>query len=375
MTYNKKDKFLFPKLKQVPIEIYVLVIPALLLSIVVFTCTESILRLDPLTILENSIGFTSLLGGHKFFIAFASLWIIIGLLTLRNYKQTCNQLNVRAIGTLAGTTLLFSTVGIITGMSTLLIYYSVPEVTALKSTLFLDTIERNLFGDLPATLFIKIFNGTFFEILFLYSYHYLFLVFSFTLILAAFKNKIMLRKMMISFFVAFILSIPIWMLVPATSPDGLYVANVFNLEKTDNLDYQSTSVIFQKFNSFYHRVWIDDDNNRINISSFPSLHAAWGLIVIWAIYRIKRRFFPIAAFWFLFEIIGAFYSLQHYFIDLIMGILFGAIAILFTEVIINFEKKYYTGLDYYSFCEILDKITFKPQIPHDSTVNSSLDKV
>jgi membrane-associated phospholipid phosphatase len=225
-------------------------------------------------------------------------------------------------------------------------------------TLLIDSIERAIFGNLPAIFLINLFSGSIFELIIFYSYVGLSLVATLSLLILIFINIRIFRQTFIAFILALIIALPLFVAIPVISPAGLYVAKILKTEKADLVMKQSE--IFIKSTNKFQQVFTSKDNSYYAISSIPSLHAAWGLIIVLGIIMTKRKilsgFFSI---WLIFNTIGTFYSLQHYALDTIAGIILGLVSFYLAGQLIKIESKYYRGKDYYEIYSLLSEIKDK----------------
>lgn len=345
-----KNKFNW---KFFPIEFFALIPPAFILLLILII-SAWLNKINLVKILSHFFSLVCLLGGHKLFIAFILLWLMYALALLLSY-----YLNIKHPGrTKAATSLLYITIissliSIILGICVEIIFYLSTISDVIAPTLALDSLERSLFGNLLAVPFINAFSGSVWERLFLYSYSLMYIIFSLAIFFLALNNKKIFKTVILAFFLALIISLPIWAFFPATSPDGLYIAKIFG----NNFQITSTnfrvSEFFAGMISYFHEIWISKDGQFINVSSLPSMHIAWSTIIIIGLALSKKRIFWFFGAWFLLNFIGAFYSLQHYFIDLIAGFLLGGIVYLLSMKLIRVEEKYYLGQDFYYISDFL----------------------
>jgi hypothetical protein len=336
-------------LRSLPIEIYAILIPSIILSFCVATFSPSSTQAG---FIASSLSTwqLALLGGQKLFLIFIISWILlIGYIySLRKSKSLSESFD--AVISLIGLNIFASLITFLLGVLNSYLGGTVPLVKVISATSKLDMAEKFVFGQIPAIKLIDLFSGTLLERLFLYSYVYLFAIFSFTLLLLILSNKKIFRQTFMSFFLAFLIATPFFSLFPATSPDGYYIANTLS---TNNYLYIQHSDIFDNFINLFHSMWIRP--HFINISSIPSLHAAWGLIGVLGLLHSKNRFSGLFVIWLLFNLVGAMYSLQHYALDLIAGIITGLSSFYLAGYLIKLSNNYYEGFDWYVISDYLVK--------------------
>ena len=346
-------------LKYLPIEIYTLVLPSLLmLSGFVIWAANSTKQVSFFNLFRQ-IYQLAILGGHKLNLAFIALWLLIAIYLVLNFKKLAIQTRILlGIRSLIAINVFASFMSLVLGLSTMYLANLASSSKVLQSTILIDKLEYTIFGNLPAVSLINFFSGTIFESIILYSYVYLFLIFSLSIIALAFLNKKIFRQTLVAFFLAFLISIPFFTIIPATSPDGLYIANIF---RTSNHNLQiKQSEVFSGFNNYFHQLWISENNNSYNVSSIPSLHVAWGLIGVLGIIMARKKILSIIfTIWLIFNILGTFYSLQHYAVDVIAGIILGFVSFYLASFLIKFENKYYKGEDWYEISDLLMEMRLK----------------
>ena len=355
-------------IKKLPIEIYALLVPSLLMmfgyAIWIFNSTKQV---NFLTLVEK-LNFMALVGGAELNGFFVILWVLIALYVvtyplLRFKKATLTLLPiVHAIKSLFAVNVFASITAFMLGLSFMSLFYGVSGSRVLEFTLAVDKIERWIFGGLPAIELINFLSGTVAEAIILHIYFYFTFGLLSMLIILAFLHKNIFRQTVIAFFLASIISIPIFAMVPVISPDGLYVAGVFNSDTVTlpAIAGIEESPLFSSYIAFFHDFWVSDDHSFYSVSSLPSLHAAWGLLAVLGIFKARRKFLSIIfALWLVFNCVGTFYSLQHYALDTLAGLLFGLVMFYLAGKLMILETKYYKGKDWYHFCDFLANMKWR----------------
>ncbi len=159
-----------------------------------------------------------------------------------------------------------------------------------------------------------------------------FLNLPFLLVIAAlytfFKNKRVFSKFVIAFLLSFAVMTPVWLLVPAMSPQDRFIDNVYNLKDPARIaaelkDFKPVPQV----ESFLKRMRQSKEGLELMpTTTFPSSHAAWAALA--AIYLFEAG--PAAAFilgpFLLLSTLGTFYLAQHYFVDTLAGIVMGILS-------------------------------------------------
>jgi membrane-associated phospholipid phosphatase len=204
------------------------------------------------------------------------------------------------------------------------------------------------------------FGGTFLEKIFLWTYDSLFPIISALLIISFLFKKDAFRKFVLSFFISWIIAYPIWFLFPTLSPDLMFRLNSLNMSaprQTLAFNDFKPSPQFTSALTLYegeHIINIKPNKERIlPTSTFPSMHAAWGLIVAYAGIIISPWIGLILVPWAILNGISAVYVLEHFSIDIFLGSIVAMVAIIITELLFRFEKRYFedkfellSGFDY-----------------------------
>lgn len=349
-------------LKKLPIEIYAILIPSFLMLIGYFVWALNSSKQVGLSILFEKFNYLAVMNGAELNGIFIVLWIFIALFIVIYPLFNLKKLIIKASSvTLAVKSLVIinifaSVTAYLSGLTLMYLFYFVSESRVLEFTVLMDRFERVLLGGLPAIPLINLFSGILFESITLYTYFYFVVGFMIMLIIIAFFDKKIFRQTFVAFFLSSIISIPIFTAIPIVSPDALYLTSVL---KTDTVDLPplgtfKASSHFSSLNTFFHSVWISEDGTYFSVSSFPSLHATWGLLAVLGIFKLRRKILSaFFAVWLIFNSLGTFYTLQHYALDTVAGLLFAVLMFYLAGKLMVWEVRYYTGGDWYSICDFL----------------------
>jgi hypothetical protein len=140
------------------------------------------------------------------------------------------------------------------------------------------------------------------------------------------EYRLKFKKLIFCLIIAFILAFPFWVLFPIVSPSSIYfsnnVVNQREIPKEINL-----SQTFNYYNNTYNQSVVGTKENYLAVSSFPSMHVTWGIIAIWFLMEKKKYLNMLFLSWLIIEIIATIYTMQHYAIDTMFGILFAFLII------------------------------------------------
>ncbi|MDO8482459.1 MAG: phosphatase PAP2 family protein [bacterium] len=349
-------------LKKLPIEIYAIAVPSFLMVLgYAFWAFNSTKQVSFITLVKK-MNYLAVMGDAELNSVFIVLWVFVAIYIVMypifNFKKSVLRTSpiFSAIKSLIVINVFASVTAFVLGLTLTYLFYFVSGSRVFEFTILIDGLERAIFGGLPAIPLINFFSGTIVESVTLYTYLYFVVGFLIMLIVLAFFDKNIFRQTLIAFFLSSIISIPIFTALPVISPDGLYLTSVL---KTDNVNLPELgnfmeSPTFFSLNAFFHNAWISEDSSFYSVSSFPSLHTAWGLLAVLGIFKIRRRILSyIFAVWLFFNSLGTFYSLQHYALDTVAGLVFGLAMFYLAGRLMNLETKYYTGENWYSLCDFL----------------------
>jgi len=160
------------------------------------------------------------------------------------------------------------------------------------------------------------------------------------------KKKELFSEYIIAIALAVMIALPIWMIYPANSPRHLN--NIYNPQRIsqiyEEVDKEIKEVTINKLDNrilkFHEDIGIGKDD-VIPISTVPSMHVTWALLILYYLYKANKRTLFFNLPWNFFSTLGAVYLGQHYFMDVLVAFPVVIITILFTRVLVNMEKKYY----------------------------------
>ena len=83
----------------------------------------------------------------------------------------------------------------------------------------------------------------------------------------------------------------------------------------------------------------DPKAGRYLVSTLPSPHVAWGILVVWFGVGLYSRSVLVLLPWGVLNCVGAIYSLQHYAVDAVAGIIVAFIAIFLVRGLVALEAR------------------------------------
>jgi len=165
---------------------------------------------------------------------------------------------------------------------------------------------------------------------------------SITLLILFFqRNRKLLSSFLIANFIFLIIALFFWYFFPSYSPNNAFLHN--------NKDFAKV-LIAQKYHpnkavrNFEDIVFLEQKES-FPISTMPSGHWAWGLFIIYYLYKFNKKTLFITLPFMFFSFIGTIYLAMHYLIDGIVSVFLVFISIKLANFLVKLEDKYYKGKD------------------------------
>jgi hypothetical protein len=157
------------------------------------------------------------------------------------------------------------------------------------------------------------------------------------------------RQYVLAFVTIMFFCMPGWALLPATTPSEAYRTSKLHLQTAFEIDYEIADPVMHlnpDVNRFLNEVdpyQSDPAVGRYFITSIPSLHVAWGVIIVWFGVELYSRSILLLLPWGLLNCVGAIFTLQHYAVDAVAGIIVAVIAVYLVRGLVALEAR--KGLD------------------------------
>ena len=167
----------------------------------------------------------------------------------------------------------------------------------------------------------------------LFCYLKMTVVFSLVLIALFLFRADRFRQYCLGFVMIMFLCIPGWAAVPATTPSEACRTNKLHLQVPIDIAYETSDPIVHlnyKVTNLLRQLEPYQSNpaeGRYFITSIPSLHVAWGILIVWFGIELYSRSAILLLPWGVLNAIGALYSLQHYAVDAVAGFIVAIIAV------------------------------------------------
>lgn len=188
----------------------------------------------------------------------------------------------------------------------------------------------------------------------IYSYDMIILVFSITLLFSLMLNFSTFLKYIFTFTIIVALSLPIWYLIPALTPMDMYRDNL--LAYSPSLDIQNSLNNYQpneKLMNFFHELRKLSGKSSFGVSTFPSMHIGWSIVILYFCFKIWRPLLFFIVPYTLLNGLATVFTLQHYGVDVLAGIIVAIFAIHLSTLIhyvdTGKEITYYFRKEFLSF--------------------------
>jgi len=338
-------------LKQQPLETYLLVIVPLTLA-AMLEIIDPVFLSNLKTEISSLIIFFSLLAGtggvvFLFLVAVLSIYQVIKFLGAR---LTGNLQQLKKIPLLLfSTTYLLVVLGSFSLFSTLIVRYHLftsfsPGDIASASN-YLMNLDYKLFGVYPPLWLQNFARYPWLDAPLIWSYRSLSLALATTTFFLAIGSTALFRRFVMALFFALFISLPFWYVLPAITPDEMYRRNILASAAPAGIQAHLYQLSLSSTNLIQYLATIRSTASQpayhsYAVSSFPSLHASWGIIIAYFGLRLWRPLGLILIPWSLLNLLGTVYTTQHYAVDTLFGIVIAVVAVMAASYVLSQEGRH-----------------------------------
>ncbi len=177
-----------------------------------------------------------------------------------------------------------------------------------------------------------------------HAYHLLTRMTSMWMFVLLFASTRLFRRFVLSFFLASTLAVPLWYLFPGGSPQDVYWDDVLGGETPAEIqastpDRADVAPILARYLESMRGYWSDPARGRFGVTSFPSMHAAWGAIIVYFAFLLWWPLGLVLAPWGLTNLVATVYTQQHYAVDPMAGLLLAAVAIALAHALVRWDER------------------------------------
>lgn len=346
-TMNRMKRLL----RTLPVETYVLLLPAL-----AFIGTTQTYRIvcaitrnslcDPESPLRHNLLFQSMNTMILTIIALLGLYVLCAIVLTARGRLS----NIRKHFLQYGRSFLFVFgtlyLAILAhGLAIRLLFLSADRTRTVALSHMMMNADRTIFGFSPPFALNDLVQSQTLSTWIVQSYLQLLIIAGCTTLVLLFRNTILFRKYLLAYFIAFIISYPFWYVFPVLHPDYMYRANVLQVEIPEDIKHivQTTHFLPSMTKQFDElaKIWVDSENRFLPISNFPSMHAALGIITAAVLIEM---WFPLAIIvipWLVLMLTGTMLLLQHYAVDVMLGIVISSVALQCAMTLLALEQRYF----------------------------------
>ncbi len=155
------------------------------------------------------------------------------------------------------------------------------------------------------------------------------------------KKREIFSKYIVAMVLSSIIGLILWFIFPALTPQDRYLDNIYGLEINPSIqalikDYNPDKYVLD----FQEEIRLEPDEVG-GVSTMPSMHVTWSMIIIYYLFKLKRKTVFITLPWFFLSTWGTFYLAEHYFVDILAALPIIVVVIWLSNLLVKKEKKYY----------------------------------
>lgn len=175
---------------------------------------------------------------------------------------------------------------------------------------------------------------SFFSSAMVYSYNILMFIFSIVLFLSLVKSFSIFKRFLFAFVVIVAISLPVWYFIPAYTPLDMYLDN--RLAHSPSPEIQKSLDNYQpneNLKFFFEELKKVQKDKSMGVSTFPSMHVGWSVIILYFCLEIWPPLLLLMIPYVMINGVSTVFTLQHYGIDVIAGVIAAIVAIYLSKLI------------------------------------------
>jgi hypothetical protein len=139
------------------------------------------------------------------------------------------------------------------------------------------------------------------------------------------KNPHTYREALIAYMLSLVIAYPFFALLPCQDPHNYFTRNlrgdVFEKDiSTLTEGFQPTATLQKHLDTISKSETMTTRYNAVPISCFPSMHAVWGMLIVYYLAHWRRRTLFLAMPWCILMLFGGLMLGQHYLVDYVASI-------------------------------------------------------
>jgi hypothetical protein len=171
------------------------------------------------------------------------------------------------------------------------------------------------------------------------------------------------RSCFLALGMATVLSLPFWIIFPGIAPNEIYRHNTLDRSALlpDGKDMRDMVLAPHVSETLakIEAMWIDKSGKSFSVTTFPSMHVIWATFFLFYLYRMHRYSLFATLPLYVANAIGTMLLLEHYAVDVLLGIPIAFLAIYIAERLLRFESSYF--VDRLGLLAIFDAVQFPPR--------------
>ena len=162
---------------------------------------------------------------------------------------------------------------------------------------------------------------------------------SLTLLIVLAYNYRHFYRMILTIVLTVMISVPMWLYLPALTPREAFFDNILKLQPPASIQvaveqYQPNGAL-KKYFGYINDIKQDNPTVHKVVTTIPSLHVAWGTVIVYFAISAWPILAVFAVPYWLFNILSTMITLQHYAVDAVAGVIVGVLAIFITHLLIK----------------------------------------
>jgi membrane-associated phospholipid phosphatase len=223
--------------------------------------------------------------------------------------------------------------GLALGLLMSILYHNPQPIEVYQASNVLLDLDRWILGINSPFWFSNMISASLMDFL-VFVYLSLTPIFSILFFVTLFGNTKAFRRLVLASIVAFCVSIPFWVLIPAVSPDEMFYQNILKYNSIPEYSiHVSANSPLNAYLDKTNGMWSNASRNFFAVTTFPSMHVAWAFIVSAVAFKWKRWSAVILGPWLFLVIISTVTTLQHYVVDAFLGLVVGFLSLGIIELI------------------------------------------
>lgn len=165
------------------------------------------------------------------------------------------------------------------------------------------------------------------------------------IVLYLLRKEWLFRQAILAFLCSLLIGFPLFYAFPCQDPGNYFLRNLrgqtLSHESQQALsEYRPPLAASQTIVRIAEAETNIEKDSTVPISCFPSMHAAWGMFVVYFLFKLSALSLLITLPWFTLLLAGGVYFAQHYVVDYIVAIPVAIASLFLANLLLRFEAWY-----------------------------------